>query len=79
MLRNGSAISMVSVGGQDRFRLVVDVNNKGFPNRMGRDLWVLYLNKNGTLSTDPGSDKTCNDDYNACLEQLQNNNWKPDF
>lgn len=79
LLRNGSAVSMVSVGGQDRFRLVVDVNNKGFPNKMGRDLWVLYLNKNGTLSADPGNNQSCNSDYDACLEQLQNNDWKPDF
>ena len=79
LLRNGSAVSMIPLKGEDnRFRIVVDVNNTQLPNRIGRDLWVLYLNKDGSLSAS-GKKGACDSDYDTCLRNLQNNDWKPDF
>jgi len=79
LLNNGSSVSIVSMGGEDsRFRVVIDVNNNGFPNKIGRDLWIMYIANNGALTTN-SSNKTCDKDYEACLQRLIDNNWKLDF
>ena len=79
LLKNGSSISIVPLTGQkERFRVVIDVNNSRNPNLIGKDLWTLYIENDGTLSTSSGHG-TCETDYDTCLHNLQNNNWKPDF
>lgn len=90
LLKNGAAVAFrqpYSVGSSAY--LVIDVNGIAGPNVLGRDLFVMWIDKNGLTRGDNGNletldefaqdCKTWSGYFTSCFQYLLLNNWKMDY
>lgn len=64
--------------------LAVDVNGKQGPNVMGRDLFFMKYDDDGTIisdygNADPSADDCVDGDYTACFAKILNDGWVMDY
>ena len=89
VLASGASIG-IAMGQNNIVQFIVDINGPKGPNIAGRDLFFIYLYKNGLL--DDGTDQTvnqapltkeqreaagtCQSSLTGCFGRLLNNNWE---
>jgi len=83
-LKNGASLAyeLQSTAGPTYAYVTIDLNGKAKPNVIGRDLFVIYISKNGTLGqifqTGSSMPIGCmSGDSSKCLNALMENNWDP--
>ncbi len=65
--------------------ITVDVNGKQGPNVMGRDLFLMRYEDNGSISSaysssgEPSADDCVDGDYSSCFAKILNDGWVMDY
>ena len=80
-LLDGYIVALSRESRNDDIRLVVDVNGQDAPNKLGRDIWFMYIQNDGTIRT-AGSGVTtsnasdCDTNYAVCFGNFIKSGYK---
>lgn len=74
-----------SVCVNNAYYIAVDVNGKQGPNVLGRDLFIMRYEENGSISSvysssgEPSADDCIDGDYSSCFAKILNDGWVMDY
>ena len=84
VIASGASICVGTMSAGGNIAVATDINGKQGPNVVGRDLFTLAIENNGTVIA-PGQasigacSAAVDGDYGACLAQIIKDGWKMDY
>ena len=77
-LRDGSVFDIQQVENQNRWEVIADVNGRRGPNRMGEDLWRMFIDADGRIEINHIHAADCQgaDLQGSCVSIFASNNFR---